>query len=416
MRKFLASLLAILISAETASAANSTNAPATPVFSRHCRVSGPDSANNAVVAAYAEAALTKSVHLTGLMIRQELFPPIKIEIAVDNDQPEQRVTKLQNMADGLLDQRIRMLNPAHADIEDFLEALSWLLLNRLAVQAQTRMTMPAPPRMPEWLSVGLAQNLFSQYPLRNRQVTLRRWQQGRTTRLAEVLTWRLLPEGRWTGKAVCGTAVEWLLSQPNRTTLLAALLARTMAQQPITVEWLAQRLPNTPTARDLEKQWDLWVLHWADAVPNLGTLTRQQTDALRDVLQIDPSAYSGGPSSNVRLTADYLIEHRQEEWIRRLAEQVGAALPSLGLGRPLEFQQVLASFEQFFDSIADASSHNRLARFFHRPPSEKKLRSQLAAAQQQLIALEKTLDERQRYLERVAEKIQQASATNAPPP
>ena len=416
MRKLLFSLPVIFLFAGLASATPPTNAPATQVLSRHFRVTGPDSADNAVVAAYAEKAVTKSEQLTGLIIRQQLFPPIKIEITIDSQHSEQRITKLQYMADGLLDQRIRILNPAHADTEDFLEALSWLLLNRLAVQAQSHMMMPAPPHAPEWLSVGLAQNLFSPYPLRNRQVTLRRWQQGRTIRLAEILGWRLLPEGRWTEKAVCGTAVEWLLSLPDRTALQSALLARTMARQSITSEWLAQRLPTAPTARDLEKQWDLWVLHWTDAVSNLGMLTRQQTDALRTVLQVDPSAYNGGPSGGARLTADYFIAHRQEAWIRRLAEQVSATLQSLGLGRPPEFQQILVAYTCFFDAIADAPPRNRLVRLFHRPPSEKNLHAQLGAADQQLTALEKTLDERLHYLERVAGKFQQAASTNAPPP
>ena len=417
MCKFLLSLLTLGVILGTAEAEAPTNAPATKVLSRHFRVTGPNASQNAVAAAYAEEALAKSAPLTGLTIRQELFPPIRIELVVDTNSPEQRITKFQTMADGLLDQRIRICNPARTDTEDFLEALSWLVLNRLAVQAQTRMTMPPPPHTPEWLAVGLAQNLFTQYPLRNRQVVLHRWQAGRALPLAEVLNWRVLPEGRWADKAVCGIAVEWLLSQPHRAALWSALLARTMAGQSITLEWLAGLLPDAPAVRDMEKRWDLWVMHWADAVPNLGALTRQQTDDLRDALKVDPGAYDGkNKLSGTRLPPEYFIEHRKETWLRQLARQVGANLTATGVGRPLEFQQVLVTYARFFATVADVPSRHWLAHLVHRPPSEKKLCALLAAADAQLVALENTLTERQRYLEQVTQKLQRTATTNAPPP
>ena len=415
MRMFLSGWLALFIGV-TALAAVPTNDLATKVISRHFRVTGPDAGQNAVIAAYAEEAFTRSTKLTGLNLRTELFPPIRIELAADAKHPEQRVTRFQNMADGLLDQRIRVLNPERADTEDFLESLTWLLLNRLAVQAQTRMTMPPPPSVPEWLSVGLAQNLFPQYALRNRQVVLRRWQQGHITRLTAVVGWRAMPEGRWASKAICGVAVEWLLSYPEHTALISALLARAMAAQPITVAWLAPLVPNTSAARDANEQWDVWVWHWADAVPNWGVLTRQQTDGLRDALRIDQSAYTGGKSSDTRLAPEYFIEHRKEAGIRHLAEQVSAALALLSVGRPVEFQHVVTAYTGFFDTLADVPSRYRLVRLFHHAPSEKKLRTLLAAADQQLAVLEKTLDERRHYLDQVAAKIQHAASTNAPPP
>jgi hypothetical protein len=417
MRTCLFSLLTLGATLGAVATEAPTNAPATQVLSRHFRVTGPDASQNAVTATYAEEALAKSARLTGLTIRQALFAPIRIELAVDTNHPEQRVTKFQTMADGLLDQRIRLRNPAHIDVEDFLEALSWLILNRLAVQAQTRLTMPAPPQTPEWLAVGLAQNLFPQYALRNRQVVLRRWQAGQAVPLAEVLNWRVLPEGRWTDKAVCGAAVEWLMSQPHRTALWSALLARTMAGQPITLDWLAGLLPDAPAVRDAEKRWDLWVMHWANAVPALGVLTRQQTAELRDALQVDPGAYDGKSQlSGARLPPEYFIAHRQEIWLRRLAQEMSAKLVATGVGRPLEFQQVLAAYARFFTTLADAPASHWWIRVVHRPPSEKKLRALLAVANQQLADLEKTLDERQRYLDQVTQKLPHAASPPAPPP
>lgn len=418
MRLFLSIVMGLLL-ALVAEAAGPTNAPSSLVTTRNLRVSGLDSASDSVIASFAESALASCVQLTGIAIRNEIFPAIRIELAVDTNRPEQRVTRSQSYRGGILDQRIQVLNPSRADTEDFLEALCWLTLNRVAVQLQTHLNMPPPPQVPEWLAVGLAQNLFPQYALRNRQVALRRWHEGKATRLAEISNWILLPEGRWADKAVCGEAVEFLLTTPDRTALITAMLERAMAKQPLSGEWLAKRMGATDL-RAFEKQWDLWVLHLEDAVPNFGALTRQQTDALRELLQVNPAAYGfEGKSGTARLQPQDFLARRREAPMRRLAEQVGTAVVSSGLGRPAEFQPVLAAWGAYFDAIADVPPKG-WRRFFHRAASEKQIRLLLAAAESQLTALEQTLDQRHNYMaefERKQRERQNATPTitNAPP-
>jgi hypothetical protein len=408
----------VLVLAHVAGAAEAPPAPATLVKTRHFRVTGPDAGVNSVIASYAESALAHCSQLTGLPVRYDRFPPFHIEIFSDTNQPEQRVTRSQRLSEGILDQRVRVLNPVRADTEDFLEALCWLVLNRLAVQQQTRLVMPAPPQAPEWLAVGLAQNLFPQYAQRNRQVALQRWRAGRATRLAEVTTWRLLPEGRWADKALCGEAVEFLLATPERTALLAALLERAMAGRDLSADWLAQQL-GAKDVRALEKQWDLWVLHWEDAVPNFGALTRQNTDTLREMLHVDPTTYgfTALPVS-VRLTPQAFITRRKEPVVRRLAEQVGQAVLSSGLGRPPEYQPMLGAWGAFFDAVADVRPPG-WRRLFHRTPNEKQVRALLVAAESQLAALEQTLDQRRDYMVEFEQKQRQGrsaapASTNAP--
>lgn len=409
MRIFMVSVMGLLLAC-AADAAAPTNTPASVVTTRNFRVSGLEAGINSVIASYAESALASSAQLTGLAVRPELFPPIRIELAADTNRPEQRVTRVQQMRDGILDQRIRVLNPMRADTEDFLEALCWLTLNRLAVQLQTRLTMPPPPQVPEWLAVGLAQNLFPQYPLRNRQVALRRWHAGKATRFAELTSWRLLPEGRWADKALCGEGVEFLLTAPDRPQVFTELLARAMAKQPLDAAWFAKPM-GLADVRALEKQWDLWVLHWEDAVSNFGGLTRQQTAALREMLQVDPTAYGGEAKPGApRLTPQDFITRRKEAPLRHLAEQVATAIVSSGLGRPEEFQPVLGAWGTFFDAVA-AVPPKGWRKWFYRAPNEKQLRLLLTAAEGQLAALEQTLDQRRDYMTQFEKKIHTTPAT-----
>ena len=402
-----------------AGAADQLPAPASLVMTRNFRVTGADARVNSVIASYAESALASSAQLTGLPVRYERFPPIHIELTTDTNRPEQRVTRSQRLSEGILDQRIRVLNPVRADTEDFLEALCWLVLNRLAVQQQTRLVMPAPPQVPEWLAVGLAQNLFPQYPQRNRQVAIQRWRTGRATRLAEITTWRLMPEGRWADKALCGEALEFLCATPDRTALFAALLERAMAGRELSADWLAQRL-GAKDERALEKQWDLWVLHWEDVVSNFGALTRQHTDALREMLRVDPSAYgfTSLPAS-VRLLPQDFITRRKEVVVRRLAEQVSTAIQSSGLGRPPEYQPVLGAWGEYFDEVANIPPKD-WHKYFHRAANERQLRALLASAEGQLTAIEQTLDQRRDYVAEFERKQRGRSSaapavTNAPP-
>lgn len=401
-----------------AGAADQLPAPASLVMTRNFRVTGADARVNSVIASYAESALASSAQLTGLPVRYERFPPIHIELFTDTNRPEQRVTKSQRLSEGIFDQRIRVLNPVRADTEDFLEALCWLVLNRLAVQQQTRLVMPAPPQAPEWLAVGLAQNLFPQYAQRNRLVSDQHWRAGKATRLAEITSWRLLPEGRWADKALCGEAVEFLLAAPERTALVSAMLERIMAKQPLDVAWLARR-HGAKDPRALEKQWDLWVLHWEDAVPDFGQLTRKHTDALRELLHVDPTSYGfTALAPDVRLTPQEFLTRRNEVVIRRLAAQVGPAILSSGMGRPPEYQPMLGAWGAFFDAVADVPPTG-LRKFFHHAPTEKKLYALLAAAESQLAAIEQTLDQRNNFMAGFEKKQREhrpapPASTNAP--
>ncbi len=408
------SMVALVLAHAAVGAAPQLPATATLVKTSHFRVTGPDAGVNSVIASYAESALANAAQLTGLPVSSDRFLPMRIEILSDSNRPEQRVTRYQRLSEGMLDQRIRVLNPVRVDTEDFLEALCWLALNRLAVQQQTYLVMPAPPQVPEWLAVGLAQNLFPQYSQRNRQVALQRWRAGRATRFAEILTWRLLPEGRWADKALCGEAIEFLFAAPDRTALLAALLERAVAGRELSADWLAPRL-GAPDVRALEKQWDLWVLHWEGTVQNFGALTRQNTDALRELLHVDPAAYGfTALSASVRLTPQDFITRRKEVVIRRLAEQVSTAVQSSGLGRPPEYQLVLGAWGEYFDEVANVPPKG-WRRFFHRAANEKQLRAFLAVAEGQLAAIEQTLDRRRDYMAEFEKKLR-TRQTVAPAP
>ena len=392
--------------------ATSTNAATDAITTRHFRVLGLESAGNARLAAYAEDVAERIEHcLPGPDWMADRQPPLRIERQLVPYPPEGRVIKSQRQFNGILDQRVLLLNPERVDREDFLEAVCWLVCNRRGMQEQAVRTTSPLVETPEWLSVGLAQNLFSELQRRNRQVALNRWRQGRRTPWAELVRWRLLPEGRWADKAICGVAFEWLRSWPSREELLRAL-AR---PPPVTLEWFIRHGPGTSTARDLEKNWDLWVLRGEEVLQDFGELTRRQTDGLRALLAITPEDFMiGGAQVPERVTAAELIAQCRQPWAQAVALHLLPRLASQGASRPAEFQAVLAAYTAYFEALADQPPAGWLRRFFHFRPSRAKLTRLLAAADRQLTELEHTLEQRQQYLSQVEAQFQSRATNSAP--
>ncbi|MCX6995626.1 MAG: hypothetical protein NTV49_00715 [Kiritimatiellaeota bacterium] len=389
--------------------ATPTNALTTAIATRHFRVLGLGSADNAGLAAFAEGVADRIERcLPGTDWAADRQPPIRIEMRLAPHPPEGRVIKSQQQYNGILDQRVLLLNPDRVDREDFIEAVCWLALNRRGRQAQTAAERPVETL--EWLAVGLAQNLFGELQQRNRQVVLSRWQQGRRTPWADLVRWRLLPDGRWADKAVCGVAFEWLRSWPEREELLRALIR----QPPATLEWLVRLAPEPRSARDLEKNWDLWVLRGADVLRDPGELTLRQTDALRALLTVTPAEFMvGGAQVPERVTAAELIAEARQPWAQTAAWHMLPLLASQGLGRPAEFQAVLAAYAAYFEALAAQPPAGWLRRLFHFRPSRAKLTRLLAVADRQLAELEHTLAQRQQYLSQVEAQWQARAANGA---
>ena len=394
-------------------AATPTNMLSDAIATRHFRVTGLGATENAPWAVFAENVYERiDRSLAWPDTTADRQPAIRIELQSEPQSPEGRVIKIQRLFDGILDQRLRVINPYRLDREDFLEALCWLLCNRRWLPESS------PPNVtPEWLSVGLAQNLYGELQRRNRQVVLRRWQEGRRTPWADVLGWRLLRDGRWAKKAVCGVAVEWLRSWPEREALLSTL-ARMPANDPAAMlEWLARHGPEAGSARELEQRWDLWVLHLEEVMQDLGELTRRQTDALRALLNLAPAEFSiTGTNVPERITAAELVAQAQQPWAQALAQRLPPQLAALGLGRPAEFQTVLGAYAACFKALAEQPPKGRLARLFYTRPSRAKLERLLAVADGQLAALEKNLDRRQDYMAQVEARLAPRPTLPATPP
>lgn len=108
--------------------------------------------------------------------------------------PGRRFRRAQGWVDGMLQQRLILGRGDELDREDALEGLVWLLLNRWPIQRQSGADRARElATVPDWLSVGVAQNLYAELRARNAATIQTRWREDRLTAWPELVEGEFLP-------------------------------------------------------------------------------------------------------------------------------------------------------------------------------------------------------------------------------
>lgn len=345
------------------------SAPTVTSPSQRFLVTGLDAAGNAALALAAEEAAERLASFLGMPIPTFRNQPIAIIARRDPERTQSEVRPVQGWTERHLTQKLYLVNPETGDQEDVLEALVWLLLNRFAIARQDpadRRRRPA--EMPEWLAVGVAQNLYASFRARNIGLVLSRWRDGDGLALSQILALEYLPPGRWSEKAQCGVAVDWLSSVAREHDLWEVLFDRVAKGGKIEPEWMADRLLGSGSARLLEKHRELWLARQLGIKRIGGTLGSDPLPALDALLTLHPreAGWSGSEPMPETLSLEQLIERRQEPWAPVLARWLTMKLQVLGLGEDVEFQRVLKAYSDFLEQLA-APPPRGLLIFFHHP-------------------------------------------------
>ncbi len=358
------------------------DAPAVSAM-RRFTVSGMATADNVALAASSDDASRRIEQTLGFSIPFTRHELIRILTEVDASLQGGRLIKGQGWADRQLLQRLMINNPNRVDQEDILEGLCWLLLNRLVIARQDisrRTTMLG--EVPDWLAVGVAQNLYPALRARNGGVISRRWMEGERISFGEILEMEYLPDGRWGEKAAAGLAVGWLLAQPRATMVFDALVQSLASGERLGIPVLVSALGGEMTPVRLEKEWDLWVAQQTQVIRRWGGVSPERLTELQEMLTIRAVelGFAVDDGIPVELSLEALIMFRREKWVLPLATLLSLRVRGLGIGEGESFREVVDAYGRFFDLIAKCVSPGLLTRLFRRVPSEKLLNKQLASA------------------------------------
>ena len=366
-------------------------------------VSGVGNVTNLVLLRWAERTADKVEKLTGIT---QPFDDRIVGMIVcrDSDVESGRVVVTGTMTGGRFVQRFAIHNPDRVDHEDVTGALCKLLLDGCILHAAGSTprhgggirwrAVPGALGTPDWLSVGLAQNLDSQLRATNSLIAFDLWQEGKLPTLRETLATRAdecrededTPagrEGEKTGAQVspmrrnrssCGSLVGWLLSLPGKADCLERIIERLGAGEPVTVEWLSTGIPGCASIADLADKRDAWILREKRLIRRPGVVTLRLMNQLRAELLLS-SDFSGTPWEGEpvqKLTMADLVGKRNEKWISAAARSRSASLRTLSVGRGGEFQHVVDLYCRFLEAVILGGRPGRLKSFLQEAEDARK--------------------------------------------
>jgi hypothetical protein len=364
------------------------------------------------VARWAEDVAERLEELTKCDIPLSQFQVVEIVGREAGTGGVARVIRAQGCPDDRLQQRLVLENPPGVDQEDALEGLCWLLMNRMAIRRQTleqRRTSLA--EVPDWLSTGVAQNLYAELRLRNARLFEKRWTGGDARSAYSIVRREYLPQGRWAEKADAAFLAGWILSLPQGHQILVDAFERIAGGGTVDLSFLVSA-SGAATERDASIAWDLWVAHELSRTKELGVISRERLEELKAALIVRTEEYGFGSPVGVPpvlAPADF-VAHRSEPWARELAVRIGQRLGALTAGQSKEFTAVADAYRTYFLHVAGTGGGAGSTRA---PP--KALLRELEKADQLLVDLESGVARRKEYLDRIAGEGDLVPLTGEPP-
>jgi hypothetical protein len=373
--------------------------------SRHVTIVAEHPRQKGDLRRWAEGNAAALVKILDFRPRPKFEVPLPVEIAVTNAPAFRPVFEWRTDARGRTVQRLVIGDPERIDQEDLLELFCRLILNEFAAGPAAERGEPrGAVTVPDWLSVGVAQNLYPALRTRNGQIVGTLVAQRAVPPFVTLLTWLHLPEGRHNEKAICGLMLQWLLGRSDGAATVKALIKRAAQGAPPTMADVAT-LMSAGSAAELEQEWQRWIGRQERIVRRGDETPADQLQKLRQQLIVtgDELRYAGCPDIRPPQTPADLLELRTADWMPTLAAFKAEQLTRTALGKDAEYAAVVTKYCDYLDGLK-------------RRMWPYRLRQRLQRAEKALTKLEKTVALRDAYLTRLEQTRRAGPAAAEPSP
>jgi hypothetical protein len=292
-------------------------------------------------------------------------------------------------------QRVLIWDMPSMEAENYIEAATWLVLNRYVLDRQSpALRVHQPAVVPDWLSVGMAQCLISPLRIRNQRIMQRLVSKTVFPKVETILSWSYLPEGRWAEKVVASQFVLFLQDSDKRASSFESLFAQLAEKGQITPQDILAVMPQISDEEALERAWKNWLMERKTSVLIPGLLTVETLSEFAALLSVNKGDFGIPRQANFPdgMPLSGLIPFRKEPWARQFAVSRLNELNLLALGRGAEMASLVEGYKSFLISLTgDAKDDDLLAKSVE--------------AEKVLTTLEETLKSRRAYLDKTESKL-----------
>ena len=322
-------------------------------------VLAPDNALKLMLIRWAEEVTGRVERLVGAEVGFKGWS-VRIVVTEDTDAEAGRLRLSRSVRRSHVIDQLTINHYDEIQREEADEALCRILIRAYA--QPWRNSVGAAPTIPEWLSLGLAQNLYPSLRARNSRAGLKRWQEGRLPTTVEFL--RLEPSAQGADKETSGLLVAWLLSQPGKDARFEMIFRRVAAGEAVTAAWLVTLVSGCESIGDLEEKWDHWLWKQRRIVYEPGEVYPEHMDQLKAALLLYPevSGIRVEGSGERPLQPSDLIDIEDRETLAEAAGLVAARLRALAIGRGETLVEVVEAYCRFFEALPTAKRKGKLGK------------------------------------------------------
>lgn len=310
-------------------------------------VSGPDASGNMGFSRWAEGSADQLERFTGVK-----FPFRRGRIVEIRQVSGPGDTGLQILREGEGFRRVITIGPAAGDDPERLDELLCRALVAGYMEEHRRRGGEQP--LPEWLTMGLAQNLRMEQRVRNRSLVTVMRMNGALPGVGDFTRWQFLPAGWPRYRSLCGMLVAWIGTYGEKDSPYARILGRLAEGGTVTPEWLAVEVTGSGSIQGMEAAWHAWVGRQGSLVQTFGELSLVLIAQLEAEI---PLVMGGGGMGEwgVTLSPREAIRQRGTPAVAAAALEKAQRLRVLTLGKAPELVAAGEGFARVYEDLANGA-------------------------------------------------------------
>ncbi len=311
------------------------------------------------------------VSATGLQLPKSRTPLVRIHFLEDAE-PSQKMELGARIEEGVLTHSVSVLNYSAEDAEGLMEMVSFCLTSTVAWSMRNGQDEGQAIQVPEWLTQGIAQNLYPGLRKRNSEKLLARWKSGKMVPFQDVLA-----DDSGVSDEVLrmtrGLFVGWMLSLGRDEALLEGACRSLARLGELDSEDVEELLAQAGVA-DPDYAWDVWMLRQGRTVYLPGGTSIKDLDWLKGQLLIYPADYGISVNSDLpdKITLVDLIRLKRNRDIREVLKARFVAMHLRAAGKSEDFRELVKAYCKFLGGVIDQKMDWRLRGYLE--DAEKELR------------------------------------------